>query len=225
MSAIRDKRLHLQSCVWNGSRWGGRTHRCRPTARARVLASSERQRILRLISSASRQRAAAERSSVRPLGDYRVYGREECVCLRRRFYAVTFGAGATSSCRYNSVRHPSTNPEEPMNKLKLRLEDLCIDSFSTTTVRREKGTVYGEQCTCYTQCTCPGCPTCDASCGGTCPAPCGSGGTCDFSCGGTCDYTCGGGGTCDVTCEGWATFAGPNQPCNLCGGGGGTVPQ
>ena len=112
-----------------------------------------------------------------------------------------------------------------MKKLALRLEDLRIDSFSTTEVRREKGTVYGEQCTCYTQCTCPGCPTCDASCGGTCDAACNTGNTCDFSCGGTCDYSCGGGGTCDVTCEGWATFAGPNMQCNLCGGGGGTAVQ
>jgi len=110
-----------------------------------------------------------------------------------------------------------------MKKLTLRLEDLRIDSFSTTEVQREKGTVYGEQCTCHTQCTCPGCPTCDASCNGSCDASCN--GTCagcgsgDWTCGGTCDYTCGGGGTCDPTCAGWATFAGPNQQCNVCVGG------
>jgi hypothetical protein len=121
-----------------------------------------------------------------------------------------------------------------MNKLKLRLEDLQIDSFSTTQVRKEKGTVYGELCTCYTQCTCPGCPTCYASCNGTCDASCN--GTCDASCDGTCggtgaascDFTCAtcfqscdGGYTCDPTCAGWATYAGPNMPCNMCGGGGG----
>lgn len=60
-----------------------------------------------------------------------------------------------------------------MNKLKLRLEDLQIESFHTTTVRKEKGTVVGEQdpCTCPTRCdtcTCPGCPTCWESCNGTC---------------------------------------------------------
>ena len=110
-----------------------------------------------------------------------------------------------------------------MRKLKLQLEDLQIDSFTTEPVRREKGTVFGEQCTCYTACTCPGCPTCDVSCNGTCDASCnGTCGTGDASCGGTCDYTCdytcGGGATCDVTCAGWATYAGPNMPCNLCGG-------
>ena len=74
-----------------------------------------------------------------------------------------------------------------MNKLKLHLDDLRIDSFDTTSAPREKGTVFGEQCTCWTQCgqnTCPGCPTCDASCNGTCA------GTCGDSCYGTCDLAC-----------------------------------
>jgi hypothetical protein len=76
-----------------------------------------------------------------------------------------------------------------MKKLKLDLEELSVESFSTTPEpRREGGTVFGQQCTCYTQCTCPGCPTCDASCNGTC------GGTCEASCNGTC------GGTCDASC-------------------------
>jgi hypothetical protein len=110
-----------------------------------------------------------------------------------------------------------------MHKLRLQLEDLVIDSFSTTPVRRAKGTVYGEQCTCPTACTCPGCPTCDASCNGTCDASCNGtcggascGATCDASCGGTCDYSCGGGYSCDPTCEGWATYAGPHQVCGMC---------
>ena len=55
-----------------------------------------------------------------------------------------------------------------MKKLRLQLEDLRIDSFATTPVEKEKGTVFGEQCTCYTNCTCPRCPTCYASCNGTC---------------------------------------------------------
>jgi hypothetical protein len=112
-----------------------------------------------------------------------------------------------------------------MPKFKLRLEDLQIDSFTTTQVRREKGTVYGEQCTCHTACTCPGCPTCDASCNGSCDASCNGtcggascGYSCDYSCGGTCDYTCGG-YSCDPTCEGWATQAGPDQVCMICRGG------
>ena len=101
-----------------------------------------------------------------------------------------------------------------MKKLTLHLEDLRIDSFSTTPAERAKGTVFGEQCTCPTACTCPGCPTCDATCDGSC------GGTCDFSCGGTCgdtcDVSCGGGYSCDYTCQGFATFGGPRQMCIEC---------
>jgi hypothetical protein len=76
-------------------------------------------------------------------------------------------------------------------KLTLNVEDLLVDSFDTTATQKPKGTVFGEQCTCYTNCTCPGCPTCDASCNGTC------GGTCEASCNGTCA-----GGTCGACCNG-----------------------
>ena len=76
-------------------------------------------------------------------------------------------------------------------KLTLNVEDLAVVTFDTTTPQKTRGTVFGEQCTCYTQCTCPGCPTCDASCNGTCDASCN--GTCAGS---TCDGTCGG-NTCD----------------------------
>ncbi len=62
-------------------------------------------------------------------------------------------------------------------KLKLNLEDLTVDSFDTTRPAQKQGTVFGEQCTCYTNCTCPGCPTCDASCNGTCGGTCAN--TCD----------------------------------------------
>jgi hypothetical protein len=107
-----------------------------------------------------------------------------------------------------------------MHKLRLTLEDLQIDSFSTTPVKKEKGTVYGEQCTCPTACTCPGCPTCDASCNGTCGATCG--GTCDASCNGTCDcgtwdYSCDG-NTCYAGCPTFVTQASPNHECNFCAG-------
>jgi hypothetical protein len=78
-----------------------------------------------------------------------------------------------------------------MRKLKLRLEDLRIDSFDTTAAQKAKGTVFGEQCTCYTQCTCPGCPTCDASCNGTCDGTCNENDTCV----GSCNFT-----ECDVDC-------------------------
>ena len=81
-----------------------------------------------------------------------------------------------------------------MAKLRLNLDQLTVDSFDTAQPAQKKGTVFGEQCTCYTNCTCPGCPTCDASCNGTC------GGTCDASCNGTCAGSCY--GTCDyVSCN------------------------
>lgn len=83
-----------------------------------------------------------------------------------------------------------------MNKLKLNLEDLAVETFATTPEAQQgSGTVFGQNhCTCHTQCTCPGCPTCDASCNGTCGA------TCDVSCNGTCYATCAGGNTCADTC-------------------------
>ena len=92
-------------------------------------------------------------------------------------------------------------------KLKLNLDELAVDSFDTVGAEKTKGTVFGEQCTCYTNCTCPGCPTCYASCNGTCDASA-CNGTCDASCNGTCgascDYSCG--GTCDYSCEGCTAY-------------------
>jgi hypothetical protein len=76
-------------------------------------------------------------------------------------------------------------------KLKLNPEDLAVDSFDTTRRETSRGTVFGEQCTCWTQCgqnTCPGCPTCDASCNGTCVASCN--GTCNCGTDNTCGYSC-----------------------------------
>jgi hypothetical protein len=75
-----------------------------------------------------------------------------------------------------------------MQKLKLKLDDLRVDTFEMATVRKKRGTVLGEQCTCYTECTCPGCPTCDVSCNGTC-AGCGGGTNLRESCGGFECYT------------------------------------
>lgn len=65
-----------------------------------------------------------------------------------------------------------------MRKLSLKLEDLRVDSFDTTTVRTGTGTVFAEQCTCQTQCTCPGINTCNASCNGTCDASACGGASC-----------------------------------------------
>ena len=87
-------------------------------------------------------------------------------------------------------------------KLSLNLDDLAVDSFDTTGTEKAKGTVFGEQCTCYTQCTCPGCPTCagyatcDNTCNNTCP------GTCAYTCDDfTCAVGCGGGGTDYTVCD------------------------
>jgi hypothetical protein len=59
-------------------------------------------------------------------------------------------------------------------KLNLRLEDLEVDAFQTTSIPDERGTVWGQQCTCD-----PGVPTCDEglSCFATCQVSCA---TCDY---------------------------------------------
>jgi hypothetical protein len=86
-----------------------------------------------------------------------------------------------------------------MKKLRLELDQLTVDSFDTAVPAAKRGTVMGEeQCTCpsacNTNCTCPGCPTCDhtycnqASCNGTC----------DDSCASYC-HTCAGEYTCDFS--------------------------
>jgi hypothetical protein len=74
-----------------------------------------------------------------------------------------------------------------MNKLKLRLDELAVESFDTTRLSDDKGTVFGEQCSCQTVCSCPGCPTCDATCAQTCDDPTCVGQTCW---GNTCEGTC-----------------------------------
>jgi hypothetical protein len=74
-----------------------------------------------------------------------------------------------------------------MKKMKLNLEQLAVDSFDTSAAAEKRGTVFGEQCTCHTNCTCPGCPTCYESCNGTC--------------GDSCNGTCAGQYTCDASCD------------------------
>lgn len=94
-----------------------------------------------------------------------------------------------------------------MGKLRLNLDQLTVDSFDTASNAKEKGTVFGEQCTCQTACSCPGCPTCDYTCDDlTCPN------TCFGSCGGSCYYTECGGNTVDArTCN--PTNGGGAQEC------------
>ncbi|HEX5870924.1 MAG TPA: hypothetical protein VFY65_10930 [Longimicrobium sp.] len=81
---------------------------------------------------------------------------------------------------------------------KLILDDLAVESFDTTRpAAKEKGTVFGEQqCTCYTVCSCPGCPTCNATCADTCAYTCD-----DASCLDSCEGTCAG-WTCITRCVG-----------------------
>ena len=105
-----------------------------------------------------------------------------------------------------------------MKKLKLRLEELRIDSFTTTAVEKAKGTVFGEQCTCQSDHECI-LATVDVSCDGTCEPTaydtCGEL-TCEDSCYQcTCVASCGG-QTCGWTCRGWYTEGGPLQPCAIC---------
>lgn len=59
-----------------------------------------------------------------------------------------------------------------MEKLKLRLDRLEVQSFTTAVDVPGRGTVQGEQqCSCYT-CTCPNCETCDGTCPNTCGTSC-----------------------------------------------------
>ncbi|WP_420128326.1 hypothetical protein [Longimicrobium sp.] len=105
-------------------------------------------------------------------------------------------------------------------KLKLNLGDLAVDSFDTIRPAPKEGTVFGEQCTCYTQCTCPGCPTCANynTCDGTCGGTWG-----ENTCAQTCEDTCGNDNTCNLcayppTCQ--QTNCGYQLCCEITGGGG-----
>ena len=72
---------------------------------------------------------------------------------------------------------------------KFKLESLTVESFDTMPAERtQRGTVYGEQCTCPSNCSCPGCPSCDPS---------------------WCDTAC---DSCSPTCEG-ATCVAPFDTC------------
>jgi hypothetical protein len=124
----------------------------------------------------------------------------DCPCVERN------GGKGYCGTRIAATLHlPPSSPGAgipPMRKLKLDLDHLTVESFDTAPREKEKGTVIGEQCTCYTQCTCPGCPTCDNTCPATCAFTCDDP-SCAESCAGSCapDYscwqTCGGQYTCE----------------------------
>jgi hypothetical protein len=91
-----------------------------------------------------------------------------------------------------------------MKKLRLNVDALTVQSFATADQASSRGTVHGEECTCPTNCTCPGCP----SCGETCPNTCAE--TCDDATCNTCDYSCW--DTCQKTCYTWICPCMPTEP-------------
>ena len=96
-----------------------------------------------------------------------------------------------------------------MNRQKLKLDELVVESFDTAAGPPARGTVrahdYSEECITDEYQTCPRscpqwetcnqqtCDTCAISCWGTCH-------TCGDSCWGSCpaEYTCGGQFSCDA---------------------------
>ena len=81
-----------------------------------------------------------------------------------------------------------------MNKLKLKVEDLQVDTFGTAPAEKGKGTVLGEQCSCDT-----GCETVYHTCADTCGYNCVSKMTCDY-----------------MTCAGFATVYQGHWACIEC---------
>ena len=98
-----------------------------------------------------------------------------------------------------------------MNKLRLQLDDITVESFTTQENVARRGTVAanattGNQfiCDCPTngyENTCRTC-SCEGTCGASCDATCA--GCPNPSAGGTCDYTACGDDTCGGTCEGYS---------------------
>ena len=119
-----------------------------------------------------------------------------------------------------------------MIKLKLHLDDLAVESFDTCDREKEKGTVVGEQCSCNGTCPLTVCATCantcdDATCAYTCDdATCPACPTCAASCNGTCQncgtdaYSCYDTNCCPIneTCQ--QTNCGMELCCGITGGGG-----
>jgi hypothetical protein len=109
-----------------------------------------------------------------------------------------------------------------MKKLRLSLEDIAVDSFSTVAPQMRRGTVpaHGSESTCFQIiCTC-GDPTdgytCPDSCANSCDGTCNS---CNGSCvgcpsGDTCANTCP--ETCAVTCDGASCPYCSNPPQIVC---------
>jgi hypothetical protein len=85
-----------------------------------------------------------------------------------------------------------------MQKVRLELDELQVQSFTTTgPTAQQRGTVHGND-----QCTCQCCPTDPAlnTCAATCPD------TCWGSCGGSCDCGSGDCGSGDCGSGGCGTY-------------------
>jgi hypothetical protein len=102
---------------------------------------------------------------------------------------------------------PPPSKEKPMNKIRLELDTLAVESFSTTPTDAEsRGTVHGHRPP-FTQglecasevCETEGCATYATDCGTCAATACG---TCATNCGTCYDATCGNTycGTCDPYC-------------------------
>ena len=81
-----------------------------------------------------------------------------------------------------------------MKRLKLRMEDLEVDTFQAAPVLKEKGTVFGEAYTQFQVLTCGNDDTCADTCSGACASA-------------SCEY---------FTCLGWESRWGHDQFCVLC---------
>ena len=57
-----------------------------------------------------------------------------------------------------------------MSKLRLNLENLCVETFATEASQTRRGTVVGASG--YSECTCPGYFTCDEGCSDACTNGC-----------------------------------------------------
>jgi hypothetical protein len=81
-----------------------------------------------------------------------------------------------------------------MKTLRLRLEDLQVDTFQTASVVKERGTVFGNQWSLPEQGSCNNDETCGSTCGEACPTA-------------SCEY---------FTCAGWVSRWGRDQFCVFC---------
>ncbi len=128
-------------------------------------------------------------------------------CMRSLAVGRTDDDFMSSSAIYphlSAVSRPLPSTEQHMNKMKLDLDSLFVESFDTSSGPAGRGTVRGldswlEPETIAASCDCPPPPTGPTACGQA---------TCGASC--TCPYT-------DVTCAGSTCWQTCPDSCNACG--------